>query len=264
MGAVALSTGACGTPDSQTTAQDREITDCEELSAETADLVVAAADHAASSGGGLPPAAVSADHPDDVDAWELTTALAGDSADLQARVRTARAAEKRLGCAAGPLHAEIDATVQDELAERGQLLADEFDREQHTAMNLMAIVSTAFQPPPAPAAEVPPGFPAEFPVHPDAEQVDADRGDGESVSATWRVEERFDVVADFYLDALQEGRLGGWDVSSTGHSETQSVEGESTGHGRFTITGYGFGGEVEVTSDDPGQVTVTATLRPEG
>lgn len=263
MAAVALSTVACGTPSSRTTAGDGEVSDCEELSAETADLVVAAADHAASSGGGLPAAAMNADHPGDIDAWELTTALAGDSSDLQARVRAARAAEERLGCAPGPLHAGVDATVQDELAERGQLLAEEFDREQHTAMNLMAIVATTFQPPPAPAAEVPPGFPAEFPVHPDAEQVDADRGDDESVSATWQVEERFAVVADFYLDALQEGRLGGWDASSTGHSETQSVEGEPTGQGRFTVTGYGFDGEVTVIGDNPGHVTVTATLRPE-
>lgn len=261
LAAVVVSTGACGGP-TQTAPAGRTISDCDELSTETADLVVSAADHAASTGGGLPLAAVDADHPDVADAWELTAALAGESADLQARARAARAAAERLDCPPGPLHDEIDATVQDELAHRGQQLSEEFDREQHTAMNLMAIVSAAFQPPPASAADLPPGFPAQFPVHPDAEQPDADRGEGDAVTATWRVEESFDVVADFYLDALQEGRLGGWDVTTTDHSETQSVDGESTGHARLTVTGYGFAGEVKVISDDLGQVTVTATLRP--
>lgn len=254
--------GACGNASTQTSTGGQRIQDCDELAQRIPDLVVAAADHAANNDGGLPPAAFEADHPEDVGPWELTAALAGGSGDLRARVAAARDASERLSCPRRHLHETIDARVQDELAERGDLLSEEFDRDQYAAMNLMAIVTAAFQPAPSSSGDLPPGFPAEFPVHPGAQRVDADVLRDGSVTATWQVAANFDVVAKFYLDALQESRLGGWNVASAQGSGTATVEGVSTGRRRLEVSGYDFTGEVEIIGEDPGHVTITAKLTP--
>lgn len=262
LAALVFSVGACGEAGTESAAEDGGIADCDELAEEVADLVVEAAGHAASTGGGLPPAALEADHPEEFDAWQLAAALADGSDRLEGRVEAARDAAGTLDCAPGSLHEVIDARVGTELQQRGEQLAEQFDREQHAAMNLMALAAAGFEPPPSSSTtELPPGFPAEFPVHPAADRVDAGRQEDGSVSATWQVDESFDVVADHYLDALQEGRFGGWDVGSTQGSETQGAEGASTGEQRLEITGYGFTGEVTITGDAPGSVTIVATLR---
>lgn len=252
--------GACGDAVTEPAPGGGAISDCDELSEEIAGLVVAAADHAASSGGGLPPAALEADHPEEFDGWRLAAALADGSDELEARVEAAGDAAETRDCAPGPFHEVVDARVKAELQQRGEQLSEQFDREQHTAMNLMALAAAAFEPAPSSLTEGPPGLPAEFPVHPDADRVDADLQQDGSVSATWQVDKSFDVVADYYLDALQEGRLGGWDVGSTRGSETVTADGESTGDQRLEITGYGFTGQVTISSNDPGPVMVTAEL----
>lgn len=260
---LVLLSGGCGSGSTQTALDGQGFSDCDELSDEAAELVVAVADHAATDGGGLPAAALEAEHPEDLSAWELAAALADGSGDLEARVESARDAADRLGCPRAALHETIDRRVQDELLERGEQLSEDFDRDQHAAMNLMAIASAAFQPPPSSSIELPPGFPAEFPVHPDAEQIDAEVHQDGSVSATWQVDAPFDVVADFYLDALQEGRSGGWDVGSSQGSQTQDEAGTSTGRQRLEITGYNFAGEVQVISENPGRTTIAAELSPQ-
>jgi hypothetical protein len=199
-----------------------------------------------------------AEHPEGLDAWELAAALADGSNELEMRVTSSKDAAERLGCPREALYETVDARVQDELSERGEQLSEDFDRDQYVAMNLLAIASAAFQPAPSSAAELPSGFPPEFPVHPDAQQLSAEVHEDVSLSSIWQVEDSFDPIATFYLDALQEGRLGGWDVG-----RSHGSQGASTGRQRLEITGYHFAGHVEVVSDVPGRTMITAELTPQ-
>lgn len=260
MVAVVVLLGACGgnlTP--ADTPAGQQVSDCEQLAEETADLIVDVADNATSSGGGLPPAALEADHPDDFDAWDLMESLAEGSSELEGRVEQAASTDERLGCSPEVLHGAVEPRVKDELSWRGERLSEEFDRDEYAAMNLIAIAASAFQPAPS-SANVPAGFPEEFPVHPDATLVESGVNEDGSMTATWQVEDAFGAVADFYLESLQEGRLGGWDVSRSQRSETENLDGASTGRQRLKVSGYGFSGEVEVVSEDASQITVKATL----
>jgi hypothetical protein len=260
---VVLLGGGCGDAGTQSAPDGQGISDCDELSDEAAELVVAVADHAATGGGGLPAAAFEAEHPEDLSAWGLAGALADGSGDLETRVESAKNAADRLDCPREALHETVDRRVQDELSERGEQMSEDFDRDQHAAMNLMAVAAAAFEPPPSSSAELPPGFPAEFPVHPDADQIDAEVQEDGSMTATWQVDAPFAVVADFYLDALQEGRFGGWHVGGIQSSQTRDETGASTGRQQLEITGYNFAGKVEVISEDPGRTTIAAELAPQ-
>lgn len=259
---VALLCGGCGDSVTPTAPEGAGISDCGDLSDEVADVVVAVADHAATDGGGIPAAALEAEHPEDLSAWELAAALADGSSDLEDRVESTKAAADRLGCSREALHDTIDRRVQDELAKRGGQLSEDFDRDQHAAMNLMAVASAAFQPPPSSSTELPRGFPAEFPVHPDAEQIGGEVQQDDSITATWQVDAPFDDISEFYRDALQEGRPGGWDVQSSQGSQTRDAAGVVGGRQRLEITGYGFAGEVQIISEQQGRTTIAAEIAP--
>lgn len=112
--AVAL-LGACGQAATPAGSDGRPVADCEALAEEAADLLVVLADHAAADGGGLPPSALQAEHPEDLGPWELAAALADGSHDLQIRVASAEDAADRLGCRRGRLHDTIDTRIDDEL-----------------------------------------------------------------------------------------------------------------------------------------------------
>lgn len=254
---VVLLGAACGTsePVSTPAAPPRS---CDELESEVADLVVDLAEHAAGSPAGLPPGPLDAEHPDDVDVWEIATALAAGSPDLEARVEAVADAARDAGCPPGWAHDAVDQQVSDRVSAGAERLEDDYDAEEHTTLNLMAILAANFAPPPE-TYDVPDGFPPEFPVHPGAHLTTSERRDDGSVTATWTIENgSLAAIADYYQAGLQEIRFGGWSVdSSTGGSS-----GEGGGRHSFEIVGYGFAGTVSIRADDdPGDVAVTARLK---
>ena len=123
----------------------------------------------------------------------------------------------------------------------------ELDLAEYAAVTFMSLMVAGFRPLPT-GHDVPAGVPAEFPVHPLAAEAKSDLEPDGTVSATWQiVGEDYMAVADYYLDAFQEVRLGGWDVSRNEASATIGVDGHAVaGRHLLQITGYGYTGEVEV------------------
>lgn len=226
---------------------------CDELADAVAELAVDLADHAASSEAGVPPATLEATDPDQVDVWEVAAGLAAGSPELEDRVRAVVSAQREAGCEEGWAHSSVERRVQQEVDARSESLNEEsFDREEYSALNLLAVLSANLAPPPE-RFDVPGGFPSEFPVHPDALLASSEHGDDGSVSATWIVEDgAFEGVSEHYSERFQEIRFGGWSVSGSSRSG---------GRHHLDVEGYGFVGEVTIEAgDDPSRATVRATL----
>lgn len=190
--------------------------------------------------------------------------LAGGSADLEAQVAAAQADLERRSCPPGDVHATVEMRVEQELSERGEnIRGEELDLDEYAAVTFMSLMAAGFRTAPT-GHDVPPGVPAEFPVHPLAADAKSDLGADETVTATWQiVGEGYQAVADYYLDALHEGRPGGWDVSRSEGSVTVGVDGQAISGGQVLhIAGYGYAGEVEVASQDGDPVIATARLAP--
>lgn len=248
--------GACG-PSEPVSTRAAPPRSCDELESEVADLVVDLAEHAARSPAGLPTDALDVEHPDDVDVWEIATALADGSPDLEARVEAVSDAARDAGCPPGWAHDAIDQQVSDRVS-GAEGLRDDYDAEEHTALNLMAILAANFAAPPE-TYDVPDGFPPQFPVHPGANLSTSERRDDGSVTATWTIENgSLAAVADYYQEGLQEIRFGGWSVDSSAGGSS----GAGGGRHRFDVAGYGFAGTVTVQADAAGDVIVTARLAP--
>lgn len=236
---------------------------CSDAAEEVGDLVVRVADHVATSESGSASAAVEA--PVGVGAWDLLGWLADGSGDLEDRVATARRDIEQRSCPADVIQETVERRVEEELSDRAEdLRGEQLDRDAYAAVTFMSLMAARFRSAPA-GHDVPEGFPAEFPVYPGAVVVDSDIGEDASVNGTWQLAEDYEAVADYYLDALQEGRRGGWDVAGGEASGTVGANGQAaSGRQVLHITGYGYTGTVEISSPEAGQVVVTAGLVPQG
>lgn len=255
--------GACTTESSDgSSADDRDGPGCEVLAGDAADLVVDLAEHASVAAAGIPLDDIEATHPDQVDIWSVMRDLASGSPDLSERIEEIDVAREDAGCDRGWAHAAINARAEARAAAlREDVDTDNVDRQEYTAVNLLAILAANLAPPPE-RFEVPEGFPPEFPVYLDAELGSTEQGDEGSVTATWVIEgASFDAVSDYYSERLQEVRFGGWSVP--GSSGAAGGEG---GGGRlsYEVEGYGFTGTVVIEAVPPSpEVTVRATLAPD-
>lgn len=262
--AAATLAGGCGSGAHPQAAGSQPPAGCDEVAREAADLAVAAADHAAATGGGIPASAGAVEHPDEMGSWDLLASLAAGSDDLLSRIDAAGDADQRLDCPADVVHETVESRVRDELEDRRPELEGDLGREAYAAITFMAIATDSFRPP-ASGHAVPDGFPAEFPVHPDAAEVDSSVTEDGEATATWVVAGGdWEEVSGFYRDALQEGRLGGWNVPSVSAESTDDGDGNVIGSEQLVVEGYGFAGEVDITRDGPDRVTITARLAPQG
>lgn len=258
---LALVASTCG-PRPADPSANPEPRACADAAEDLADLIVTVADQAARSGVGL--ATPSVETPYGAGEWDLMARLADGSADLEAQVAAARADLERRACETADVHATVEMRVEQELSERAEnLQGEELDLDEYTAVTFMSLMAAEFRSPPS-GHDVPVGVPAEFPVHPMAADGKSDLAADGTVTATWQIAgEDYQVVADYYLDALQEGRSGGWDVSRSEGSATVGVDGQAISGGQILqITGYGYAGEVQVVSQDDERVIVTTRLAP--
>lgn len=261
IGALALLSGACSSDEPTSTGLPSRA-GCDELADEVADLVVDLADHAASSAAGLPLGALGAEHPDEVDIWEVAAALAAGSAELEARVDAVATLQQEAGCEPGWAHRTVERRFEQELSGGREHVGENVDPEEYTALNLLAILAANLAPPPE-RYEVPEGFPAEFPVHRDAELASSERHDDGSVAATWVMKRvSFEEVSAYYSERLQEVRFGGWNVLSSSGSGGGNADGTEEGREHLTVEGYGFAGQVTIeTGGNADEVVVIAELR---
>lgn len=254
--------GACTTESSDgSSAGDRDGSGCEVLAGEVADLVVALAEHASVAAAGIPLGDIEATHPDQVDIWSVMRDLASGSPDLSERIEEMDAAQQDAGCERGWAHAAINARAEARAAAlREDVNADDVDRQEYIAVNLLAILAANLAPPPE-RFEGPEGFPPEFPVYLDAELVSTEQGDEGSATATWIIEgASFDAVSDYYSERLQEVRFGGWSMPGSSGAAGGGGGGSRL---RYEVEGYGFTGTVVVeTVPSSSEVTVRATLVP--
>lgn len=258
---LVLVSSTCG-PSPADPSVNPETRACADAAEDIAELLVTVADRAAQSGVGLATPAV--ERPDGASKWDLMARLADGSADLEAQVAAARADLERRSCETADVHATVEMRVEQELSERAEnLQGEELDLDEYTAVTFMSLMAAEFRSPPS-GHDVPVGIPAEFPVHPMAADGKSDLAADGTTTATWQiVGEDYQAVADYYLDALQEGRSGGWDVSRSEGSSTVGVDGQAiSGRQILQITGYGYAGEVEVDSQDDERVIITARLVP--
>jgi len=129
------------------------------------------------------------------------------------------------------------------------------------AATLLAIMQTTVRP--VEVFTVPDGFPAQFPVHTDAEVVSS-QSSGGSVQAQWRVPggpEVFEAIESFYSDGLQTYRAGGWTSGGGPSSVTLGPNDVVAGRRQFNVEGYGYSGSVVVEAlSDAQDVIITAAL----
>jgi hypothetical protein len=159
---------------------------------------------------------------------------------------------------------DIDACRIEDREAAARLLADEVEQRllvlapegtqptgrARATLNVLSLMSLAMTHPPT--FVVPPGWPATFPVHPDAHlSISEQQADG-TLYVTWGITTADDpaAVVAFYEDHLQQGLPGRWDFASAQLEQTQDGD-QPTYANSYQITGEGHHGTV--TIDGPSQ-----------
>lgn len=215
---------------------------CAQSAAETAEVLVRVAEHAADQADGIPGHVVATEHRD---GWALAEALAEGDPELQAAVTDLAQRERRDDCGDGFAYPQVSERARTEVDGLREAFARQPDQTTYATMNLLVVLAAEFAPSEA-REPLPEGIPVTFPVHPDAQLI-SHAADGMSATATWQLEGAdLEEVANLYHDWLTEPLAGGWEVVASDGRQTQQPGEATTGRARLEITGYGTTGHVDI------------------
>lgn len=238
--------------------QDPEVSAaCARSAAETAEVLVRIAEHAADQAGGIPGQVVGTEHRD---VWDLAEALAEGDPELQAIVADLAQRERLDDCGDGFAYPEVSERARTEVDRLREAFAEQPDQTTYATMNLLVVLAAELAPSEA-REPLPDGIPVTFPVHPNAQLI-SHAADDMSATATWQLEGAdLEEVANLYHEWLTEPLAGGWEVVASDGRQVQQPGEATTGRARLEITGYGTTGHVYIETTPPNDhIEITVEL----